>query len=187
MDELAREEYAALRATIRERGTVRPITFLATMIAWAVTEILVLASGPRDVLEVLLPLMILAAGFEVIFQLHVGVERVGRYLQVVYEQKGEPARQASAARWETTAMAYGRAYRSAGSGALFIGVFVLATLLNLLPMLMTPMVPVREMMPLRVSIVLVAHIAFVARMRFARKRSASQRAEDLHRFEQLLG
>ena len=37
----------------------------------------------------LLPLLALAAVFEAVFALHTGVERVGRYIQVFYESRGE--------------------------------------------------------------------------------------------------
>jgi len=44
---------------------------------------------------------------EISFFIHIGIERVGRYLQVLYEPDG---------RWEHTIMAYGKSYLgSAGS------------------------------------------------------------------------
>jgi len=47
-------------------------------------------------------------GFEAIHALHVGAERIGRYLQVYYEDAPD------APRWETTAMAVGPALPGGG-------------------------------------------------------------------------
>ena len=94
------DEYAALRATIRERGTARVSLFVAGFVAWGALAVgtAALASTP---LASLLPLLVLAAVFEAVFALLVGVERIGRYLQVFHEAGDGP-------RWEHTAMAFGR-------------------------------------------------------------------------------
>ena len=78
------EEYRALRATIRERGTARVCIFAGGIVAWAAATIATaaLASTP---LATLLPLLVLASVFEAVFALHIGVERIGRYLQVFHE------------------------------------------------------------------------------------------------------
>jgi hypothetical protein len=78
------EEYRALRATIRERGSMRLFVIPLTFVAWAAILLAVLAAGPAPGLA-LLPLLALAAGFESAFSLHVGVERIGRYLEHRYE------------------------------------------------------------------------------------------------------
>ena len=67
MDEFRQCEYVALRATIRERGTVRVLTFFAAFVAWAALDLAFLASGARHVIGPLLSLMVLAAGFEAVF------------------------------------------------------------------------------------------------------------------------
>ena len=187
MDDLRQQEYAALRATIRERGTVRAITFLAAVLGWAALDLAFLASGPRNVVGTLLSLTVLAAGFETVFQIHLGVERVGRYLQVAYEERRDPAGSGTAdvgtttlPAWETTAMAYGRAYPGAGSDPLFTSIFLLATLLNLLPVLRA------WRLPGVLITLLLAHVLFVVRIGLARKRAGRQRAEDLARFRELM-
>ena len=77
---LSRDEYAALRATIRQRGTLRLLLPVITIVGWALaTEPL---PGP---FYGLVPLLVLAAGFEAIAALHLNVERVGRYIQVFFE------------------------------------------------------------------------------------------------------
>src|SRR6476661_6178043 len=92
------EEYRALRDTIRERGTARHWVVIAGLAIWAA---LALASSVIALPALtLIPLLVLAASFEVIFTLHTGVERVGRYIQVFYEEAGDPAA------WEQVAMAY---------------------------------------------------------------------------------
>jgi len=188
MDDLGRFEYEALRATIRERGTARLVTFFATLVAWAALELAILASGPNHVIGPLLSLMVLAAGFETVFQIHLGVERVGRYLQVAFEESALPASEPAAVgpvgprppAWETTAMAYGKAYPSAGSDPLFTMLFLFATLINVLPVVGAWRMPV--VFPALVG----AHALFLLRVRAARRRAGRQRAEDLQRFRELL-
>ena len=91
-------EFTALRATIASRGTVRMALLPAVIFAWATLAIVVILFGDLPV-AALPPLAVLVGGFETINALHVGVERIGRFLQVFYEgQPGGPA-------WESTAMA----------------------------------------------------------------------------------
>jgi hypothetical protein len=91
-------EYSALRDTIRERGTARVWVFLVGLIAWATVTVATAALASLPI-ATLLPLLVLAAAFEALFSLHVGVERIGRYVQLFYEE--EPG-------WEHAAMAFGR-------------------------------------------------------------------------------
>src|SRR6476646_471700 len=103
------EEYRALRATIRERGTARVWIFVAGLIGWAA---LVIATASLAALPIatLLPLLVLGAVFESMFSLHTGVERIGRYLQVFFEDRALGAEAVGTARseggWEHTAMAF---------------------------------------------------------------------------------
>ena len=105
MTKVALEEYKALRATIRQRGSSRPWAFLTGFSAWAVVSMgAILTSLP---VMTILPLLVLAATFEVVFSLHVSVERIGRYLQVFHED-----------RWEHTAMSFSAA--AVGTDPLFV-------------------------------------------------------------------
>src|SRR5262245_51277 len=78
------EQYRALRATIRERGTARVCVFLGGVAVWAAIAVTTGAISAPPI-ATLVPLLMLAATFEAVFALHVGVERVGRYLAVFYE------------------------------------------------------------------------------------------------------
>ena len=169
------EEYTSLRATIRERGTARVCLFCGGLVAWAAATIATAALAALPV-ATLLPLLILAAGFEAVFNLHTGVERIGRYLQVFYcdEDPSHTGRD-----WERTVMAYGRAFPRGGSDPLFTIYFVLATILNFVPVLLAE--PVR----LEVTVVGLAHLGFIARVFVARHASAGQRARDLERFQKI--
>ena len=80
------EEYRALRATIRERGTARVWIFVAGLAAWAASAIATTALAAPP-LATLLPLLVLAAGFEALVTVHIGVERIGRYVQVFLEDE----------------------------------------------------------------------------------------------------
>src|SRR5262245_59588654 len=113
MTERELEEYKALRATIGQRGSVRTCVFAAGLAAWALV-----ALGTTFVavpVLTLIPLVLLAGTFEAVFALHVGVERIGRYLQVVHED-----------RWEQTAMAFGPPLGGTGADPLFAVLFGLA-------------------------------------------------------------
>ena len=81
------DEYVALRATIRERGTARVCVFVGGIAAWVAATIATAALASTPV-ATLLPLLLLASTFEAVFALHVGVERIGRYLQVFHEAGG---------------------------------------------------------------------------------------------------
>src|SRR5579872_1434783 len=101
-------EYEALRATIRARGTARVWMFFVGLTAWSALTIATaaLASAP---VGALLPLLVLAAAFEGVLALHVGVERIGRYLQVFHDDQ-----------WEQTSMMFGPPLAGTGSDPLFV-------------------------------------------------------------------
>ena len=168
------EEYRALRATIRERGTARVWMFVTGLAAWAALTIATMALVPYPI-ATLLPLLLLAGLFEAVFALHTGVERVGRYLQVFYENvPGER-------NWEQTVMAFGRAFPGGGSDPLFALYFVLAAAANLLPAILVSPQPI-EWIPVGAG-----HLLLLARVVWARRQSAGQRATDLERFGTLQG
>ena len=70
-------EFAALRQTIAARGTVRVVVAGAAVVAWAT---LASMQGLYSDLSLLamVPLTVLFGGFEAVWTLHVGVERIGR-------------------------------------------------------------------------------------------------------------
>ena len=163
-------EYEALRETIRQRGTVRMALVPAIFVGWAATAV---ATGAVITVAVstLVPLLILVAGFEAIFALHMNVERIGRYLQVFHEQEGG---------WENIATAYGQRFPGSGlPDPLFAQIFVFAISVNFLP------VALGFEHPVELVLVLVPHLIAVYRVRMARGAAARQRIEDLERFTAL--
>jgi hypothetical protein len=166
-------EYSVLRATIRERGTARFCIFAVGFVAWGAltTATATLTSTP---VATLLPLLVLAAMFETVYAIHIGVERVGRYIQVFYETDGD-------ARWEHTAMAFGRPPGAASADALFSALFVLAAISNVMPALILE--------PTRSELVFIggAHALFLVRLATARLSARRQREIDLARFTKLRG
>lgn len=162
------QEYTALRATIRERGTARIWVFILGSSAWAGIGVLGLTLTTLPFVA-LLPLFVLAATFEGVYALHVGVERIGRYLQVYYEDS-----------WEKTAMAFGAPLAGTSSDPMFALLFGLATAANFAPVLFTGPVPA-ELVAIGG-----AHALFLVRVIFARRASKGQRAADLERFQLLL-
>ena len=163
------EEYTALRATIRERGTARICVFTFGVSVWAAVTLATAALSTSPV-AILLPLVALAATFEAVLALHVGVERIGRYLQVFHDD-----------RWEQVAMAFGRPAGAVHLDALFSVPFSVAALVNLAPMLVANPVPVEWIF------VGGAHALFLLRVLTARAAAARQRAVELERFKQLKG
>jgi len=161
-------EYEALRATIRERGTVRMILLPVAFGLWAATAIATTAAIQLPI-AVLIPLIVLAAGFEAIYALHVNVERIGRYIQVFHEPDGG---------WEHTAMAFGQRFPGKGPDALFSGLFLIATALNYLPVALGG-----AMVELVVAGLL--HLVLAVHIGTARSRASRQRLQDLERFQSL--
>ena len=161
-------EYEALRATIRERGTVRMILLPVTFGLWGAAAIATTAAIALPI-AVLLPLIVLAAGFEAIYALHVNVERIGRYIQVFHEPDGG---------WEHVAMAYGQRFPGKGSDALFSGLFLIATALNYLPVALGGTIP-------ELVVAGLLHLLLAFHIGTARSRASHQRRQDLERFQAL--
>jgi hypothetical protein len=162
------EEYRMLRETIARRGTVRMVLAPATFFAWAATAIAT-AAVITVALSTLVPLLVLVAGFEAIYALHVTVERIGRYLQVFHEPDGG---------WEHVAMAFGERFPGSAPDPLFSRMFVIAVSVNYLPVALGG--ETTEMVALAIL-----HLLFIARIRVARTAAARQRALDLERFQLL--
>ena len=180
---LRAEEFRALRATIRERGTLRLGLAAAGLTAWAALHVAVQAWLPSPV-TLLVPLLVLAGVFEAIFALHVGVERIGRYLQAAYEAHSD-----NGPRWEHTAEAFGRAATDpAGKlDALFAVAFVSATLLNLVPVILLTAGPGQADPGVFAELALYGglHLVFIVRVVRARRFASRQRAQELSLFERL--
>ena len=155
-----------MRDTIRQRGTVRMALVPFIFVGWAATAVAMTAVITVSV-STLVPLLVLAAGFEAIFALHLNVERIGRFLQVYHEPQGG---------WEHVAMAFGQRYKGSGPDPLFVQLFVFAASLNFLPVTLVAE-DVAE-----VVVLALVHLVFVYRIRTARATVARQRAEDLERF-----
>jgi hypothetical protein len=166
MTEREIEENKALRATIQQRGSVRSCVFVAGLAGW--TMVALAATFVSIPVITVLPLVLLAGTFEAVFALHVGVERIGRYLQVFYDDH-----------WEQTAMAFGAPLVGTGSDPLFAMFFGLATMCNFVPVLLAE--------PVRVELAVVggAHALFVIRLVVARQVASRQRAADLERFRNM--
>ena len=173
---LAETEFEVLRKTIATRGTTRMVLLPVTFVGWATLTATFLLFG--DILPVtsLLSLAILVAGFEAIHALHVGVERVGRYLQVQYESEPDGPR------WETTAMAVGPALPGGGIDPLFSAVFMCAAVINLVPAAL----PTPRPTTIEAAAIVLPHAVFMFRVLRARGAAARQRAVELESFKALL-
>jgi hypothetical protein len=184
------EEYRALRATIRERGTTRVWVLLAGLLGWAALVIATAALASLPI-ATLLPLLILNVVFEIATGIRAGVERIGRYIQVYFEPSTDPSDQTAPSdaadaqgsfesrQWEHVVMDFGRAFPGSGTDRAFPLVFSAATLLNFIPVLLTE--------PARIEIAVAGsfHLLFLLRIFLAHRAAASQRAQDLDRFVKL--
>jgi hypothetical protein len=178
MDPLHLEEFRSLRETIRSRGGLRLTLSLGGLAAWALTLVAVLAWLPNPVAGSI-PLLLLVATFEVNRTIHLAIERIGRYLQVYYEESAVAG--ADSAAWERTAMAFGSSVPGAGGHPLLVPVFLLATLINSLAIVLPGPTP------LELGIMTMPHASFAIWMFFANHAMRQQRASELERFRELRG
>jgi hypothetical protein len=164
MNAREQEEYRALRATIRERGTARVWIFVVGVCVWA-SLTLAAAAFVAPPIATLVPLLVLGATFEAVYALHVGVERIGRYLDVFFDDA-----------WESAAGSFGRPAGAAAIDALFVVVFALAALFNFIPVL------IAQPTPQEWVFIGGAHALFGVRLVFAKLTAYKQRAIDRERF-----
>jgi hypothetical protein len=176
-DQFRQREFQELRATIRERGHLRVIVSTLTFVSWAALAATILGNRFRPL--TLVPLTALAAGFEAIYVLHVGVERLGRYLFVFYEGPAEMPK------WETAIAAFGPsdAARSTGGSALFVPLFVFAALLNLVLTWGAVASHTLDLVGVAIAAALAAfHGVFIGRVFIAKARAGRQRQLDTAAF-----
>jgi hypothetical protein len=140
--------------------------------------IAVLALLPYPVAAAI-PLLVLAVTFEVIRPLHFGAERIGRYIQVFYEEDGEPNRSLNdTPSWERVAMSFG-VVPGVGGHPLFVPLFLLATAINYLAVLLP------EPATIELSVMALPHLAFIAWLVTADRAMRTQRAIELERLREL--
>ena len=174
----ARSEYLVLRRTIAQRGALRPVLLVGGTGIWAATLTAVLAWLPYPVAAAI-PLVIIAATFEAIRPLHFGAERIGRYLQVFYEEAGEPGRPLrDTPSWERVAMSFGKV-PGVGGHPLFVPIFFLVTIVNFLAVIIPGPVP------MEMAVMAVPHVAMLAWLVAAHRAMKSQRAIELDRLRTL--
>jgi hypothetical protein len=167
-------EYVALRATIRQRGTARMVMVPIIFTAWAATAIAT-SAVITVAISTLVPLIVLAAGFEATLALYLNVERIGRYLQVFHEPSNGAL---EAGRWEHVTMEFGRRFPGGGVDPLFGRLFMLATSVNFLPVALGGI-------PLEIGVIAVVHFLFISRVRLGQRAGRIQRVADLEHFQAL--
>ncbi len=173
-------EYRELRRTIAIRGTVRVAFIPLTFIWWAGLSLVLVLFSELPV-AALFTLAVLAAGFEAVHALHVGVERIGRYLQVAYEEASpDNSVTGSQPAWETTTMKVGPALPGGGVDPLFTILFCCAAVVNLIPAVL----PVPT--PIEIGLIGALHILFIIRVLRARGAAAKQRASELQQYRSVL-
>jgi hypothetical protein len=174
-------EFRELRATIRQRGTARAFVALITFVSWGGLCFAALHYGHPA--AALVPLVVLAAGFEIGLALHVGAERIGRYLFVRYEGSGRTPK------WETSVAALGQTPAAATPRMqpLLQTAFAAAVLVNLGCGVLTRWL-VFDLAAFRAPSIWVtaaAHVAVLLRIRRAVSQAAGQRARDAAAFSDI--
>jgi hypothetical protein len=189
MTDLAAHEFSVLRDTVKSRASARPLVCLAGLSVWAATVLAVLIWLPNPIAAVV-PLMVLVTSFEVIRSLHLGVERIGRYLQVFFEEGDLPPLALSERMserveglrppaWERSAMVFGPSVPGAGVHPFFLPIYLMATVVNLLPVALPGPIPL-ELVALSVP-----HAAFVIWMLYCDRGMRKQRTTELARYRAL--
>jgi hypothetical protein len=178
MERPGASEYLVLRETIARRGSLRPVLVLIGIGLWALALTAVLAWLPYPT-GVAIPLVVLLTTFEAIRSLHFGAERIGRYLQVLYEEGGDPDRVLTdTPSWERVAMKFGTV-PGVGGHPLFVPIFLVATLLNYLGVFVPGPVAVE------LAVMAVPHLAFLAWLASAHRAMKTQREIELARLRAL--
>jgi hypothetical protein len=170
----AHTEYRSLRETIQTRGTLRFIVAALTFPAWGALALWCWTSEAGFIAG-LIPLFVLSAGFEIVLSIHTGVERIGRYVQLMFEDGGPtpPA-------WEHVAVAMGPSWHSPGGlDPLFSLVFIVAAMLNFV-------VAGAQSDSTQVAFASIVHLSFILRVLFARRFAAVQRKFDLAKLESVI-
>jgi hypothetical protein len=178
MNDFAAPEFAALRDTVRVRGSLRAIILLAGVGTWAALLIAVLAWLPNPVASAV-PLVVLLATLEVLRTLHLGVERIGRYIQVFFEEDRGGGAPGGPPAWEHIAMQFGPTLPGAGGHPYFLAVFLVAAVVNFLAVLFPG--------PLLVewTVLAVPHLAFIIWLIYCDRGMRKQRTAELGRFREL--
>lgn len=180
MERPASTEYRVLRETIAARGSLRLMVAMAGLGLWSVILTVVLAWIPFP-LATIIPLLVLLVTFEVIRSLHFGAERIGRYIQVFYEEDGQPERKlGETPSWERVVMRLS-SVRGTGGHPLFVPVFLLATIANTLPVLLAQ--PAAT--PIELVALGVPHVALIIWLFNADRAMRAQRAAELEQFRAL--
>jgi hypothetical protein len=145
---------------------------------WAAILIAVLVLLPLPIAAAI-PLLSLVVTFEVIRPLHFGAERIGRFLQVFYEEDGDPSRPLrDTPSWERVAMSFG-VVPGVGGHVLFVPLFLMATAVNYLAVLLP------RPAPAEMSVMAIPHLAFVVWLVASDRAVRNQRAIELVRMREL--
>jgi hypothetical protein len=172
--ELALQEYRSLRETIQTRGSLRVTLAAATVFVWAALSLWCWTSA-AGFLVGLVPLVALWAGFEVVLSLHTGVERIGRYVQRMFES-GAPMPPA----WEHVAVAMGPHWLSPkGLDPLFTNVFLVAAFLNFIQ-------AGAGSDSMQLTLASVLHLVMILRILLARRFASIQRKADIVALESVI-
>jgi hypothetical protein len=117
LDPVQLEEFRALRATIRERTTARVLIVVVAFVGWSALALAVMLVVPAPLL-LLVPLVLLLAGFEANLKIVRATDLMATYLRVTFEEnRGIPG-------WETASANLARRGRGTREDPLFLWLFV---------------------------------------------------------------
>jgi uncharacterized membrane protein len=116
-DAIQIEEYRAVTAAIRERTTVRVLAVVVAWVGWAALALTIMLVVPAPLL-LLVPLVLLLAGFEANLKIVRTTDLMAAYLRVTFEEGR------GVASWETVSASLERRGRATRDDPLFFWAFM---------------------------------------------------------------
>jgi hypothetical protein len=176
------EEFRALAATIRVRSTVRVLVVVITWVGWAALALTIMLVVPAPLL-LLVPLVLLLAGFEANLTIVRTTDLMSTYLRVTFEEDR------GVAAWETVSANLVRRGRATRDDPLFLWVFMAFVAASYLCVVLasgeTAEATARNRQDaIDLALVTSVHLAVAGRFAMARRWLRVARAADRDRFRE---
>jgi hypothetical protein len=185
IDAFQLEEFRALQAAIRERTSARLLFLAIAWVGWASLATAIMLVLPAAPLLVL-PLVLLLASFEVNLGIIRGVEHIGAYLRLAFEERR------AVPGWETASADLARRYPRGVADPVLFWPFVAVLGANYLCVVLAagetadPAIHVRED-SLDLALVTALHAAVLVRFVFGRRGLASGREREFQKIRAVTG
>ena len=181
-DAMQLEEFRALTAAIRARTTVRVLVVVVAWVGWAALALTIMLVVPAPLL-LLVPLVLLLAGFEANLKIIRTTDLMAAYLRVTFEEGR------SVATWETVSASLERRGRATRDDPLFFWAFMAFMAASYLCVVLatgeTAEATARNRQDaIDLALVTSVHLAVAARFAMARRWLRAVREADRARFNE---